>query len=141
MSTPAIASPVAVVETSLYADDLLAMKAFYATVLGLPVVAEDLPRHVFLRVGEANMLLLFNPVETMKGDQFPDHGTRGAGHVALGIPLADLQSWRERLQQHGVAIELEHTWPLGGKSLYFRDPAGNSLELITPGVWGTPAGW
>ncbi len=25
--------------------------------------------------------------------------------------------------------------------LYFRDPAGNSVELITPGVWGLPSGW
>ena len=32
-------------------------------------------------------------------------------------------------------------WAPGGKSIYFRDPAGNSVELVTPGVWGTPAGW
>ena len=41
----------------------------------------------------------------------------------------------------GDASELETTWPRGGRSLYFRDPAGNSGELITPGVWGTPSGW
>jgi TfoX/Sxy family transcriptional regulator of competence genes len=27
------------------------------------------------------------------------------------------------------------------RSLYFRDPAGNSVELVTPGVWGLPSGW
>ncbi|HWQ03343.1 MAG TPA: glyoxalase, partial [Candidatus Nitrosotenuis sp.] len=24
---------------------------------------------------------------------------------------------------------------LGGRSIYFRDPDGHSLELVTPGVW------
>ena len=44
-------------------------------------------------------------------------------------------------QQHGIAIEDEVTWPKGGKSIYFRDPSGNSAELVTPGVWGLPSGW
>ena len=44
-------------------------------------------------------------------------------------------------QGHGVSIEKEVEWPKGGKSLYFRDPTGNSVELVTPGVWGLPSGW
>jgi catechol 2,3-dioxygenase-like lactoylglutathione lyase family enzyme len=43
--------------------------------------------------------------------------------------------------EHGVPIELETDWPRGGKSLYFRDPAGNSVELITRGLWGLSDGW
>jgi catechol 2,3-dioxygenase-like lactoylglutathione lyase family enzyme len=35
-----------------------------------------------------------------------------------------------------VDIEAEVVWPTGGRSLYFRDPAGNSIELITRGSWG-----
>jgi predicted enzyme related to lactoylglutathione lyase len=35
-----------------------------------------------------------------------------------------------------VAIEKIVDWPGGGRSLYFRDPAGNSLELATPRIWG-----
>ena len=50
-------------------------------------------------------------------------------------------AWRRHLEVHGVAIEKELEWPKGGKSLYFRDPAGNSVELVTPGVWGLPSGW
>ena len=42
---------------------------------------------------------------------------------------------------HHVAIEHEEAWERGGHSLYFRDPAGNSVELITPGLWGLPSGW
>jgi catechol 2,3-dioxygenase-like lactoylglutathione lyase family enzyme len=75
------------------------------------------------------------------GDDFPAHGSRGPGHYALGIRPETLDAWRRRLTESGVAIEQERTWPLGGVSIYFRDPAGNLCELITPGVWGTPAGW
>jgi catechol 2,3-dioxygenase-like lactoylglutathione lyase family enzyme len=41
--------------------------------------------------------------------------------------------------QHGVEIEAEVTWPSGGQSIYFRDPAGNSVELATPQTWNLSA--
>jgi len=129
------------VETSLYGDDLVALEQFYTAVLGLPVVARDPHRHLFLRVGESSMLLLFKPDVTMTPGLFPPHGTHGSGHVALGIAADQLEAWRNRLQLNRVTIEHETAWPRGGHSLYFRDPAGNSVELVTPGVWGTPAGW
>jgi catechol 2,3-dioxygenase-like lactoylglutathione lyase family enzyme len=78
---------------------------------------------------------------TLKGDQLPSHGTTGPGHFAPSIDAASLDAWREKLQENGVAIEKEIEWPRGGKSIYFRDPAGNSVELITLGVWGLPSGW
>jgi catechol 2,3-dioxygenase-like lactoylglutathione lyase family enzyme len=28
-------------------------------------------------------------------------------------------------------------WPRGGRSVYFRDPDGHSVELATPGLWET----
>ncbi len=131
----------AVVETAIYADDLGAAESFYTTVLGLPVIGREGGRHVFFRVGAASVLLVFDAAATLKGGALPPHGARGPGHFALGIPVAALDAWRERLSACGVVIEKEATWPLGGRSLYFRDPAGNSVELVTPGVWGTPAGW
>ncbi len=47
----------------------------------------------------------------------------------------------EHLVAQGIVIEAEVEWPPGGKSIYFRDPAGNSVELVTPGVWNLPSGW
>jgi catechol 2,3-dioxygenase-like lactoylglutathione lyase family enzyme len=135
------APPIAVVETALYAADLAAMKAFYIRVLGLSLLAEEPTRHVFFHVGPAQVLLIFNPDVTQQGETLPAHGSVGAGHLALGVPVADLAAWRTHLAAEGVAIEAEITWPRGGQSLYFRDPGGNSVELVTPGVWGTPAGW
>jgi hypothetical protein len=35
-----------------------------------------------------------------------------------------------------VEIEREVDWDEGGTSLYVRDPAGNSVELAPPTIWG-----
>ena len=131
----------AVVETAVYVDDLQAAETFYGTVLGLPVIGKEPGRHVFFQVGEAGVLLAFRAETTLKGDQLPPHGAAGPGHFALGIEAEAFDAWRTLLQGHGIVVEKEVEWPRGGKSMYFRDPAGNSVELVTPGVWGLPSGW
>jgi catechol 2,3-dioxygenase-like lactoylglutathione lyase family enzyme len=131
----------AVVETAIYVDDLQAAEAFYGTTLGLPVVGKEPGHHVFFQVGEANVLLSFRAEATLKGDQLPPHGATGPGHFALGIEAEAFDAWQKLLHGHRVTIEKEFEWPRGGKSLYFRDPAGNLVELVTPGVWGLPSGW
>lgn len=130
-----------IVETGIYVDDLEKAEAFYHDILGLEVIARESGRHVFFRVGEGNVLLAFLPDASLVGDTLPAHGARGPGHFAFGIPAEDLESWRQHLQHKGIAIEQEVNWPRGGRSIYFRDPAGNSVELLTPGLWGLPAGW
>ena len=131
----------AIIETAIYVDDLDGTEAFYRTILGLTVIAKESGRHVFFQVGESSVLLAFIADATLKGDHLPAHGAKGPGHFALGIEADALDAWRQKLQESGIAIEQEVEWPRGGKSLYFRDPAGNSVELITPGVWGLPSGW
>lgn len=131
----------AVVESAVYVQDLDAAADFYGRILGLRVMGKEPGRHVFFQVGEASVLLAFLAETTLKGDHLPPHGATGPGHFALGIEAASLDAWRKHLQTHGVAIEQEVEWPRGGRSLYFRDPAGNSVELVTPGVWGLPSGW
>ena len=96
---------------------------------------------VFFRVGAASMLLVFDPATTRRSGVLPTHGTTGPGHFALGIEAEAFDGWRKHLQDHSVPIEKEVDWPKGGKSIYFRDPAGNLVELVTPGVWGLPSGW
>ena len=131
----------AIIETAIYVDDLQATETFYRTVLGLRVMGKEPGRHVFFQAGEAGVLLAFLAEATLRGDQLPPHGASGPGHFALGIEGEALDTWRKHLQGHGVTIEQEVEWPRGGKSLYFRDPAGNSVELVTPGVLGLPSGW
>lgn len=139
-------TPVAgVLETCLYATDLDAAERFYAGTLGLAAFAREPGRHLFFRCG-AGVFLLFNPDRTsaaageVGGVPVPPHGTRGAGHVAFRVPAAALEAWRARLTEAGVAIEAEIDWPRGGRSLYVRDPAGNSVELATAAIWGLPEG-
>jgi catechol 2,3-dioxygenase-like lactoylglutathione lyase family enzyme len=131
----------ALVETSIYGEDLDALAQFYSDVLQLPVLGRETDRHVFLRAGPASMLLIFKPSTTLRGDVLPAHGSTGPGHIAFGIRADALDAWRQRLTDKGVPIEKEVTWPRGSISLYFRDPAGNLVELFTPGLWGLPAGW
>jgi catechol 2,3-dioxygenase-like lactoylglutathione lyase family enzyme len=125
-----------ILETCLYVDDLARAERFYQEVLGLELESGQDGRHVFFHCGQ-QMLLLFNPLVSREpSDQFPQHGAFGAAHVAFSAREADLPKWTEWLEQHGVAIEKVIDWPGGGRSLYFRDPAGNSLELATPRIWG-----
>jgi catechol 2,3-dioxygenase-like lactoylglutathione lyase family enzyme len=131
----------AIVETGIYVDDLDRAEVFYRDVLGLHLLSREPGRHVFFRVGQRQVLLVFNAETTRQSDTLPPHGATGPGHFALGVRAGSLQAWRQRLAEHGVAIEKEVTWPRGGSSLYFRDPAGNSVEILTPGVWGLPTGW
>jgi catechol 2,3-dioxygenase-like lactoylglutathione lyase family enzyme len=56
--------------------------------------------------------------------------------VAFSVRGDDLERWITQLEEHGVTIEAQVSWPGGGRSIYFRDPAGNSLELTTPQIWG-----
>jgi catechol 2,3-dioxygenase-like lactoylglutathione lyase family enzyme len=123
-------------EAALYVDDLAEAERFWRG-LGLVFVGRSDGRHVFFRAGR-DMLLVFDAHATARpGSGVPPHGAAGPGHVAFDVPdAAALDAWRARLEAAGVAIEHEHEWPNGGRSLYFRDPAGNSLELITRGSWG-----
>ncbi len=140
MSTPLPEKLKHVLESCLCASDLDAAERFYADVLGLALYSKQPGRHVFFRCGE-RMVLLFNPAESSKpgthgGLDVPLHGTTGAGHLCFAVHEASLSGWQAHLACHGVAIEKIIDWPGGGRSFYFRDPAGNSLELATPRIWG-----
>jgi len=125
-----------ILETCLYVDDLERAARFYQDVLGLKVESRLDGRHVFMHCGQ-RMLLLFNPLVSREAtEQFPGHGSFGPGHLAFGVRESEIDAWIERLKSHQVAIEKILNWPQGGRSVYFRDPAGNLLEFTTPRIWG-----
>lgn len=137
MADPALAS---VLETALYADDLDAVEAFYGGILGLRKISRGGNRHVFYRCGPG-VLLIFNSEETAKPHEpgalpVPPHGTKGHGHVCFRIDDNDIEAMAQKLKAAGVDIEADFHWPNGGRSIYFRDPAGNSLECAEPRIWG-----
>lgn len=134
--------PTAILETALYAPDLDAAEAFYGILLGLQKVTRAGNRHVFFRLS-TGMLLIFNPAETVHPSgalPVPPHGAHGPGHVAFAATAEEIDQWRQRLADAGVAIEADLRWPgSDARSLSVRDPAGNSVEFAEPRLWGFDA--
>ena len=132
-------SPAGILETVLYAKDLAATETFYRDVLGLQPFVSVAGRHIFYRCGN-QVLLIFNPDAT-KVPPAPDalpvppHGAAGPGHVCFRASAAEIDTWASRLRASGIAIEADFEWPGGGRSIYFRDPAGNCLEFAEPRIW------
>ena len=129
-----------ILETVLYAHDLEAIEEFYRRVLGLERFAVVPGRHVFYRCGD-QMLLIFNPDATRHPPKpgalpVPPHGMEGQGHVCFRVSADDLDGWRSKLPGLGIEIEADFEWPKGGRSIYFRDPAGNCLEFAEARIWG-----
>jgi catechol 2,3-dioxygenase-like lactoylglutathione lyase family enzyme len=132
-------SPKAVLETSLYVNNVDRAVAFYEQVLGLHRVEDGYfagGRGAALQVGDGpSVVLLFRAEVTRLGGELPTHGTTGAGHVAFRVEPEELPLWRERLRECGVAIEREFAFGDHPPSIYFRDPDGNSLELAVSQIW------
>ena len=130
-----------ILETALYVDDLARSSAFYRDLFGFDALIES-ERIVALAVAEQDVLLLFKrgatdePVQLEDGF-IPPHGAGGRIHLAFSISSDMLPHWEAHLKEHNVKIESRHTWPRGGTSLYFRDPDGHLVELVTPGCWAT----
>ncbi len=128
-----------VLETALYVEDLDRAVEFYERVIGLSVLSRG-DRLAAMDVGEGTVLLLFLRGATASGVSFeggriPPHDGAGPAHFAFAIVSGELDSWRGHLATEGVEIESEVSWGRGGKSIYFRDPDGHSVELATPGIW------
>jgi catechol 2,3-dioxygenase-like lactoylglutathione lyase family enzyme len=129
-----------VVETVLYADDLPRAVAFYTVVLGLETMRTDGERFQAFDAGAGRVLLLFKrgatlqPMAAPRGT-IPPHDGAGPLHIAFAIDAADYGRWCEHLRRHAVPIESETHWERGGRSVYFRDPDGHLVELVTPGIW------
>ena len=121
-------------EAHLLVSDVERSVEFYRRVFGFEPIdtdqnVTDQTRLCALRAGDRSVLLLFKKGATA------DTNATGAIHVAFGISRSELAAWEAWLSQQGVSIELRKTWKYGGEALYFRDPDGHLLEVVTPGVW------
>ena len=137
--TPDIPQPAGILEAALYVDDLDEAERFYGDVLTLEKIQRVADRHVFYRVGPS-VLLLFNAQETEQPPTNPDlpvppHGARGPGHVCLTLTRAQIDAMRKHLLDWNIPVDAEFDWPNGARSLYVRDPSGNSVEFSEAHLW------
>ena len=132
-------APEAILESAIYVDDLDAARGFYGDLIGLTPFQTVEGRHIFFRVG-TSVLLVFNPDATERPTKnprlpVPPHGARGPGHVCFTLTRDEIAAMRARLTSAGVAVDAEFDWPNGARSLYVRDPAGNSVEFAEGWLW------
>jgi catechol 2,3-dioxygenase-like lactoylglutathione lyase family enzyme len=116
--------------TALISSDVRRTVEFYQDVLGFPLTDmfenRDYPgsTHFFFDVGNGNAIAFFDLPGLDLGPYAEVLG--GLHHVALSLEPEQWQRAKQRLDEAGVAYE-----HVSGSSLYFRDPDGARLELIS----------
>ena len=113
--------------TVIFARQMSEMRAFYGETMGFALHRELSPQWIEYRVG-ANILALAEP-----GSRFPDPlPPVGQMSVQLAFRVApdEVDSCAQTLAERGVAIVSQPTdQPFGHRTVFFRDPDGNVLEI------------
>jgi catechol 2,3-dioxygenase-like lactoylglutathione lyase family enzyme len=127
-----------VLEVSLYYDEAQreAIHEFYEGTLGLRRVA-SWSDGTALRLGPAVILLFCRERLAERDEPISDHGSRGPGHISFTAPDGAYAECRRLIATEGPGVLHEEEWPKGGRSFYFRDPAGNMLEIADRDIWPT----
>ena len=127
MTPPALDSIRQLDYTILFARDLPRMRRFYEDVLRFPLHQQLGPQWIAYRVG-SNILTL-----TQRGLMFDDPAPPDGAlsvQLAFRVPPADVDRCAEELRAAGVSIVSPPTdQPWGHRTLFFRDPDGNVLEI------------
>ena len=108
----------------LLCDDMQMMRRFYEGTLGLPVQL-DWPGWLELRVGAT--ILALRP----RGRRYDGRGAEGAGvQLAFRVEPDEVDVCHSELVGLGVEIvEPPKTYDYGHRTLFFRDPERNVLEI------------
>jgi catechol 2,3-dioxygenase-like lactoylglutathione lyase family enzyme len=108
---------------------LEAMKRFYVDLLGFDVEWEPDADNVYLSSGIDNLAL--HRSATLEGNPSTTEGSR-LDHFGLIVRSpADVDAWAAFLESRGVTIDAPpRTHRDGARSCYFKDPDGNSIQII-----------
>ena len=114
--------------TVIFARDMAAMRRFYEDVLGFPLLRELSPGWVEYRVGD-NTLALTRPSRTSGDAPTPDGSA--ALQLAFKVSRPEVDECAEELVRRGVTLLSPPTDQVfGHRTLFFRDPDGNLLEVF-----------
>ena len=108
----------------LLCEDIAPMKAFYHEVLGFPI-ERDWEDWVELRAGAVLLTL------RRRGRTYDGLAGAGAGvQLAFRVAQQEVQAWYSELIEKQVQIlEPPRDRDYGHRTLFFKDPAGNILEI------------
>jgi catechol 2,3-dioxygenase-like lactoylglutathione lyase family enzyme len=113
--------------TVIFARQMAAMREFYGTVLGLPLHRELSPRWIEYRIG-SNILALTER-GAMFDDPSPPIGVLSL-QLAFRVAPSEVAICANTLKERGVSIISGPTdRTFGHRTLFFRDPDGNVLEI------------
>jgi catechol 2,3-dioxygenase-like lactoylglutathione lyase family enzyme len=114
--------------TVIFVRDMAAMRRFYEDVLGFPLLRELSPGWIEYRVG-GNTLALATPSRTAADAPTPN-GTASL-QLAFRVSVAQVDQCADELVRQGVELLSPPTdQAFGHRTLFFRDPDGNLLEVF-----------
>ena len=113
--------------TVIFVRDMAAMRHFYERILGFPLLRELSPGWIEYRLGH-NTLALARPSRT--ADDTPMPLGSASLQLAFKVSAPEVDQCADELTRQGVAILAPPTdQPFGHRTLFFRDPDGNLLEV------------
>ena len=114
--------------TVIFARDMAAMRRFYEDILGFPLLRELSPGWIEYRVG-ANTLALARPSRTAPDDPTPSGSA--SLQLAFKVSAPDVDRCADELVRQGVELlEPPTDQVFGHRTVFFRDPDGNLLEVF-----------
>jgi len=114
--------------TVIFVRDMAAMRRFYEGILRFPLVRELSPGWIEYRVGD-NTLALARPSRTAADAPTPN----GSASLQLAFKFSspDVDCFADELVQQGINLISPPTdQAFGHRTLFFRDPDGNLLEVF-----------
>ena len=112
--------------TVIYVRQMAVMREFYSQTLGFALHRELSPRWVEYRVG-ANLLALAEGGGRFK-DPLPPVGTLSL-QLAFRVTPSEVAGCAAVLKERGVEVTGPDDHAFGHRTLFFRDPDGNVLEI------------
>ncbi|KRR01937.1 glyoxalase [Bradyrhizobium jicamae] len=131
MSEPQTPSPFqsirAIDYTVIFVRDMSAMRRFYEGILRLSLTRELSDGWIEYQIG-GNTLALARPSRTAK--DAPTPAGSASLQLAFRVAAEDVDRCADELVRHGVdLVEPPKDQSFGHRTLFFRDPDGNLLEV------------